>query len=472
MKSLSLNRRTFLSTSVALGLSSYLPRGISGVGVTGTGRPVASYGRIDAFGSIWVNGVEFFTNTAAITVNNASVLESALRLGMTVRVSGNVDTVYPSGDALTVDYVADLLGTISSAVTLSPAGASFLVLGRTVVTDNSTVFDNVLGPATLAAGQTVEVSGLMDGNTGAIRATRVEVKSGGSSELRVSGAVSSLTASTFAMGSITVNYTAGALSAPIVNGSEVRVRGTAALAANTINATRVDPAADLSGAHDVELEGVASAVGAGQFMLGSQLVRTSAATVWVNGVPSDLVNGVVVDIDATRNADGSLQASKVKFRAPDALEITATVVSRTATSLSLLSGDGVIVTANGDTRVRDDSKRRVSNYNWNSIAVGDTLLVRGTQLNSRRDGVLARDLRRQDASARVNIRARANDIVAPLFTTIDTPVRTSAATEFQDVYGAPISAAQFFSRAGGRHIRVVGVFDGQALVASSVELEL
>ncbi len=464
------SRRTFLISTAATGLSSYVPPGIGGVGIGGTGRQVTSFGRIDAFGSIWVNGVEFFTNTAAITVNNASAAETALRLGMTVRVAGNVDTVYPTGDAITVDYIADLLGPVTAPITLSPTGAQFAVLGRVVATDVNTVYDGVFGPSALSVGQTVEVSGLMDSNTGAILATRIELKSGGGADLRSSGTVANLTATSFTLGTLTVNYSGGALVSPIGNGTAVRVRGTAGVTLNTINATRVELASDVSSAGDVELEGVAASVSATQFVLGSKTVLVSPATVWRNGLPSDLVNGVVVDIDASTNANGTLQASKVTFRPAEAVDMTATVFSRTATTLSMLGSDGIVVTANADTRVRDDSKKRVSNYSWNTIAVGDTLRVRGTQLTSRRDGVLARELRRQEPTSIVEIHTRVSDAHAPVFSLLDTPVTISANTLYKSTTGGSLTAAEFFARAAGSRITVRGTYDGQSLLALTIQL--
>ena len=63
----------------------------AGGGIGGTGR---AYGEITAFGSIFVNGIEYSTTTATITINGVVQPvgdQSALKVGMAVLVDGTVN---------------------------------------------------------------------------------------------------------------------------------------------------------------------------------------------------------------------------------------------------------------------------------------------------------------------------------------------------------------------------------------------
>ncbi|HKK51694.1 MAG TPA: DUF5666 domain-containing protein, partial [Myxococcota bacterium] len=74
-------------------------------GMSGTG---ISQGPITAFGSIFVNGVEWDLSEATVVVNDAPTTESELRLGMVVRVEGSFDDDGASGRALSVAFDAEL----------------------------------------------------------------------------------------------------------------------------------------------------------------------------------------------------------------------------------------------------------------------------------------------------------------------------------------------------------------------------
>src|SRR5450755_518462 len=79
-----------------------------GGGATGTGGPAYSaFGMLSDFGSIFVNGIEFFTDKASITINGVpNRPESDLRIGMVLSVHGSIDGSGRTGNATTVDYHA------------------------------------------------------------------------------------------------------------------------------------------------------------------------------------------------------------------------------------------------------------------------------------------------------------------------------------------------------------------------------
>lgn len=128
-----------------------------------------SKGAITAFGSIYVNGVEYETSGATVTMEGQPASESDLRVGMVVCVVKD-----SQGTAAAVYYDDDLEGPVTA---VDAAAGTFVVNGQTVTTDATTVFDDgITSLADIVVDTTVvEVSGYDNGN--GITATRVEAGS-------------------------------------------------------------------------------------------------------------------------------------------------------------------------------------------------------------------------------------------------------------------------------------------------------
>ena len=162
-------------------------------GIGGTGK-IAS-GTITGFGSIFVNGIEYNTDSASILIDDSSGAESDLRVGMVVTVTGTVTD--SAGDAASVVYDNQVEGPVSGLADLT-AGAttrSFTVMGTDVVIDaTGTIFDDS-SPGfafdNIVNGDVVEVSGFVNG-LGVLQATYIE-KSGtldpGTTEVELKGTV-------------------------------------------------------------------------------------------------------------------------------------------------------------------------------------------------------------------------------------------------------------------------------------------
>jgi hypothetical protein len=139
--------------------------GIGGTGITGVGA-------IQKFGSIFVNGREFFLDRATrITRDGEPTTEGALRLGDVVVVDGNVDPQAGRSLATRVDIRTALQGPIES---IDPAAGTFVVSGQTVRLTPRTYGEQnaTLPPGALRVGDVVRVSGFSRG-TDAWTATRV-----------------------------------------------------------------------------------------------------------------------------------------------------------------------------------------------------------------------------------------------------------------------------------------------------------
>jgi len=113
--------------------------GGSVAGIGGTGQ-IAS-GTITGFGSIFVNGIEFFDIDSATCViddnDSTGNCQANLQLGMVVKITGTNDG--STGNATQIIYNDDIDGPISGLVALIPGNVTrtFTVLGTTVLIDSA-----------------------------------------------------------------------------------------------------------------------------------------------------------------------------------------------------------------------------------------------------------------------------------------------------------------------------------------------
>lgn len=309
-----LTTRHFLFAGVAAAAAVLVACGGGGGGTpsagaaAGTGSAVtrASFsGPITGFGSIIVNGVRIDDSSAQITLDDDnSGADTDLKLGMIVQVEGEKDASGVTGKATSISTRSFVQGPISAA----PAGNQFTILGTTVTVSANTLYEGVSGFSGLAANDTVEVHGIANGS-GGVDATRVEKKS--TADVRLTGTVQNVTASSFQINGITVQYQASNLfDLPngLTNGMLVRVKGTASGAttavASKVRQVRLTPEARES--QEMELKGIVTRfVSSADFDVNGQAVTLAAGakvsgTVALNarvGVDGKVTNGVLVAKD-------------------------------------------------------------------------------------------------------------------------------------------------------------------------------
>jgi len=183
---------------------------------------------------------------------------------MVVKVDGGFDDDDIHGTATEITYKDNLEGPVDSITDIDATTKQAVVLGQTVILDmNQTHFENTTFN-TLAVGNVIEVSGLLD-DAGQIRATFVEKKADSfttGTEIEVKGTIQNLNSSamTFQINALTVNY-ASATELPSggpANGQYVEVKGTS-YSGGTLTATKVETDDDTLGVSDagkVEMEGL------------------------------------------------------------------------------------------------------------------------------------------------------------------------------------------------------------------------
>ena len=309
-----------------------------------------AFGTVTAFGSVWVNGVEYDTATAAIRIDDAPGGADDLRVGMVVRVDGSA----LEHRATTVTVDSALKGRVEQV--LDPQ--RLVVMGQTVEIDAQTRFENGAVPA---RGDWVEVHGLVAG-AGRIAAGYIERRTvAATPPFAVKGLVGTHdpVARTLTIGALVVSYDAAAaigdMPAGTWTGRQVEVKGSACASSpvcGTLAASRIEP--DGLGVDDsahTEFEGVVTQLTANGFLLGGQAVVLTTGTQFVGGVAADIGLGTRLEVEGPIGG-GVLTASKVSLHDSARLEGDVASVDLAAGTLRLRGIEGVTVAVTSLTELR------------------------------------------------------------------------------------------------------------------------
>jgi len=368
--------------------------GCSG-GESGTGMQASSQqttvGVITGFGSVFVNGVEFDTNQAAVSIDGVPSSESSLSVGMVVTVNGSVNSDGVTGTAISVATRTEVKGMVL-ATNITGGTGTISVMGQTVKISNDTKFKSeVTGILTIdqlvANSSIVEVSGFTDGQ-GNIYATYVkELASGG--EVKLHGAIQDLTGtsdnSTFRIGTVTFTFNNvdtqfhDVTQAQLVNGMYVYVEGVNTGSTTPLLASKIsrEQYADSEGS-EYELEGVVtdiSNLGGGEFKVNNGIsIRFDASTSFEHGIQSDIQLEATIEVGGSVQADGSILADKISFRKESDMEIEGTVTSVGDNMLTISDASGdTVISVNEFTSYEDESAEQVRTFNFSDIMPGMTI---------------------------------------------------------------------------------------------------
>lgn len=294
-----------------------------GGGTDGTGIQVAYVQGVMTKGSVIVNGIHFDDSSAVVEIDSLSATPADLASGMFVRLRGRINPDGASGVAEMVQVINEVRGSISA---LDPVAGTLTVVGQNVLVNTTTVYANVAGIADLAVGQRVEVFGLRDAG-GTIHASRIELREEESDD-DLRGLVSDLTASTFTLNGVIVNY-AGATVRPagavIANGQTVEVDGSFDEATGVFTASEVvfgefsDSQVQPGAGDQLELEGYVANLDTalGAFTLNGRAVRYFSSTTFAGGTVANLANNVEVEALGVVDTDGVLRAARIEFEQSD-----------------------------------------------------------------------------------------------------------------------------------------------------------
>lgn len=377
----------------------------------GVDRGGIAIGTITGFGSIFVNGVEYETDQAQITVDDNPGTESDLAVGHVVIVTGTISDDGLTGDAESVNFENDVEGPVQS---IDLVNSRFVVAGQTVLVSASTVFDDDIIPASLdglAVDDFVEASGFFDAD-GRLAAARVERNANGT-EIEVKGVVSNLDAAamTLSIGALVVDYSGASLSdfgaGGPADGDFVEAKGTTFGPGGELIATEIEAEDDTIGGDDgdgFEIEGfITTFVSTDEFSVNGQPVTTNAQTQFENGTSASLALNVKVEVEGSFDAGGVLVAEKVQIKLASNLRVSAPV-DAIDVNARLVTVLGLTVRVDDTTQLEDDSVAGVTFFGLDDLAVGDFVEVRGSPDTEQGADILATRLERDDSDDEVELR--------------------------------------------------------------------
>ena len=363
-------------------------------------------GQITAFGSIYVNGVEYDTAGATYEVDDDIASgDDALAVGMVVNIQGSVDPGGRTGTANSVSYDDDVEGPVSNLAT-DPNDMSiktFEVMGVAVQADrNTTNFEGEDDPGfsfeTLADGDNVEVSGDYSGDV--LLASYIEKQDALDDDFEAKGTVDLYDgANQFVLilrngSTLAVEVAARAEipSAGIVDGQYVEVEGTIpdpvnapdSLLANKVEIEDEDRI-ESDDEDEVEIKGILGydADTATWSVKGVQLAFDDSTSYspesLADGIADQSADGLFVEVEG-QYVNDVLQVREIELEDDD-LEFKADVSSITVVeardgSLGLTFGNAtgsVDVQVTAETIFLDDDA--MDHYDLNSIMVGDKVEI-------------------------------------------------------------------------------------------------
>jgi len=351
--------------------------GLAGIGGSG----YISSGTVTSFGSVFVNGVEFETDSSTFEIEDASGTQQGLRIGMVVQVSGSINADGITGTATHINYGDDLEGPVSN-ITAGVDTRSFTVFGKTVVISAAyTAFEGV-DFADVNNGNVIEVSGYYDQN-GALQASYIERKSlnsNASTIFEIKGLITNLSGSNFQVLGVNIDASSANLndlSNGLQNNQFVEVKGT--YSNNIITATEVEGEGSLIEGQQVEVEGIVTRyVSISDFDVNGQKVNASAASFSPAGIT--ITAGTKLEVEGTVS-NGVLNATEVELREGGA-EVSATVNSideaNNRFTLDVLSGQLVTVQLTTTTRLEDELGDN-DNLLLSELNVGNFVDVQGIE---------------------------------------------------------------------------------------------
>ncbi len=356
-------RRGLLVSLLSLSLLSCGSEVVVLSGITGTGIVV---GTVTAFGSIWVNGVEYDIDTADFDVNGTALTgvegQQQLQIGMVVRLDAT-DNGDGTGVATNVIYDEAIQGPVLDVPSIPASGdihkKEMTVLGQTVVIDETGTSFIGTNFTTIKQNDIVEVSGYVD-QSGNILATLVKLKGTYNPEQGVAvemhGVISNLTATDFSMNGVTIGYNANTqledMNA-LENGLLVEVKGQyqadGSVLAETIEGEDDDRETIESSSGDISLQGLVSGLDTANSRFQLNGITVDYSTI-ASTLAASLADGLEVEVEGEMT-DGILHITKLELRQGETkLKARVASVDVTANSLNIgfngVNGELVIVIDN------------------------------------------------------------------------------------------------------------------------------
>lgn len=342
-------------------------------------------GMVTGFGSVIVNGVHYDVGSAAIDVDGKSLVESDLKVGQIVRITGTLNADGKTGKATKLEGETQLVGPIAS---IDLDAGVLVALSQTILLTADTFYDDDMTASQLKVGDIIEVSSYLN-SEGVMVATRIDWEDDDDS-FQLSGVISALDTlnKTFVINGTLVDYSNATLAAlrgaVLEDGLKLRVTG-------DYNGDVFTARGNLHPSHlgfkrsddfddddlEIKLSGpVADLIPGVSFTINGVLILINSDTEFEDGTTGDLVDGVMVEIEATLDANQNLVADEIELNYRAKISNKGLLESVDLTTNTLVV-NGMVFEVTDDTSFNDRSREKVRFFDIEDLRTGDTLHLRG-----------------------------------------------------------------------------------------------
>lgn len=408
-------------------------------------------GVITGFGSVFINGVEYETDSAEVsTDDNAGASETDLQVGMVITLNGEVNEDGTTGNASSIHYDEQLKGPLDS---IDLIANSLSVLGQTIFFDDLTSLDNVI-LSELIPGDFLEISGFFDAD-GNLYATRIE-KESESNQLKVQGIVEMLDTvnKTFTLSNLTIDYSSAVfddfIEADLANNQEVRVKGPSSALANEIFVVSEIKLKNSSKEHedgdDKHTEGfITSFESSSSFIVNDIHVITDENTEFEHGSVDSLMLNVRVKIKGEYNATGDLLAKEIRIHQRTNLNLEG-AVQAVDLDLSTVTILDIVFEISNQTKMEDESDTGERFFDLADLTVGDFVEIKGFIDNEGNNIATKMKRENEDDDNETKLKGTVSNIVDFSFDIVGVNVNTNENTLFEGVDGDDVNQSTFFEQ--------------------------
>ena len=277
--------------------------GIGGTGITG-------FGVVQKFGSIFVNGREFFFDkTTHVSREGVATGQETLRLGDVVLVQGDTGKNPGAGTLAQVDVRVALQGRVQD---INEARGTFRLLGQTVQVGSGTRGDSGAMPFSLSRmrmGEMLAVSGLMRADSTWMATRITPVPTATASEFIVRGSVDVVDRAkgTITLGKQSFVIEPKGINADIEHGAVVRIAGVYDHERVVVTSIQHASQLTLDAGQRVEMSGYVQTLSkVGEIKANDVSLHYNPSTTVVSGHIGDLQANTPVAVRGEVNADGSI----------------------------------------------------------------------------------------------------------------------------------------------------------------------
>jgi hypothetical protein len=436
-------------------------------------------GVITGFGSVYINGVEYETESAEVsTDDNAGASETDLQIGMVITLNGEINDDGTTGSASSIHYDEQIKGPLDSIDLISN---SLSVLGQTILFDDLTSLDNAILTA-LIPGDFLEISGFFDAD-GNLYATRIE-KETESSQLKVQGIVETLDTvnKTFTLSSLTIDYSSAIfddfVEADLANNLEVRVKGLSSALTNEIFVVSEiklkDSREDHEDGDDKHIEGFITRFNSSSsFIVKGIHVITDENTEFEHGSADSLLLNIRVKIKGEFNASSDLLAKEIRIHQRTNLNLEG-AVQEVDLDLKTVTVLDVVFEISSQTKMKDESDTGARFFDLADLTVGDFVEIKGFIDNEGHNIAtkMKRENENKDDEHETKLQGTVSNIIDFSFDIVGVNITTDEGTKFEGIDGNNVTQGMFFEQLqDDLLVEVKGQIVEGVFVAFKVEIE-